>query len=181
MWPQIISIVIEVRITIYTSRRTELYKFLYTAPTLLMTTISLSFTGKLLDEVSVTRHHFPHASILDTNYQMYLALGVMQEVDQLIMIIPVVSNLNGNLEMNLSARLATAANNEEFDDPMVHRSMIIGSLAVLQVQTVSVSFIAACIALILWRFVPRSGLSPSSGATNSTILALRNFLTRSIV
>ena len=107
----------------------------------------------------------------------------MQEVDQLIMIIPVVLNLNGNLEMNLSARLATAANIGEFDDPIVRRSMIIGSLALLQVQTASVSFVAACIALILGRFVPRTGPSappPSSGPTNSTTLALRSFLTGSI-
>lgn len=107
----------------------------------------------------------------------------MQEVDQLIMIIPVILNLNGNLEMNLSARLATAANIGEFDDPIVRRSMIIGNLALLQVQTTSVSFVAACIALILGRFIPRTGPSasaPSSGPTNSTTLALRNFLTYSI-
>jgi len=113
----------------------------------------------------------------------------MQEVDQLIMIIPVVLNLSGNLEMNLSARLATAANVGELDDPMVRRSIIIGSLALLQVQAVSVSFISACIALILGRFVPRTGFqspspspppSMSPGATNSTILALRNFLAYSL-
>ena len=107
----------------------------------------------------------------------------MQEVDQLIMIIPVVLNLNGNLEMNLSARLATAANIGEFDDPIIRRSMIIGSLALLQVQTASVSFFAACIALILGRFVPRTGplaSSSSSSPTNSTTLALRNSLTYSI-
>ncbi|KAF8801408.1 hypothetical protein BYT27DRAFT_7114977 [Phlegmacium glaucopus] len=154
LWPQIKSIVIE------------------SAPTLFMTTISLSFTGKLLDRVSHWR--------------------AMREVDQLIMIIPVVLNLNGNLEMNLSARLATAANVGEFDDPMVRRSMIIGSLALLQVQTVSVSFISACIALVLGRFVPRIGFPPSSasppssmslrstGATNSTSHPLRNFLTYSL-
>ena len=104
----------------------------------------------------------------------------MQEVDQLIMIIPVVLNLNGNLEMNLSARLATAANIGEFDDPIVRRSMIIGSLALLQVQTTSVSFFAACIALILGRFVPRTGSPASSVPTNSTTLVLRNSLTYSI-
>ena len=77
----------------------------------------------------------------------------MQEVDQLIMIVPVVLNLNGNLEMNLSARLGTAANVGELDDPKRRRSMLLGNLALLQVQTVSVSFIAACIALILGHFV----------------------------
>lgn len=78
----------------------------------------------------------------------------MEEVDQLIMIIPVVLNLNGNLEMNLSARLGTAANVGELDDSKKRRSLLLGNLAVLQVQTVFVSFIAACIALILGHFVP---------------------------
>ena len=85
--------------------------------------------------------------------------------------------------MNLSARLATAANLGELDDPIVRRSMIIGSLALLQVQTASVSFVAACIALILGRFVPRTGHSASplsSGPTNSTTFALRNSLSYSI-
>ena len=93
----------------------------------------------------------------------------MQEVDQLIMIIPVVLNLNGNL----SARLSTAANIGEFDDPIIRRSMIIGSLALLQVQTASVSFVAACIALILGRFVPRTGhsTSPSSSGEHDYLVS----------
>ena len=104
----------------------------------------------------------------------------MQEVDQLIMIIPVVLNLNGNLEMNLSARLSTAANIGEFDDPIIRRSMIIGSLALLQVQTASVSFVAACITPILGRSVPRTGPSASpssSGSTITTTLTFRNSFT----
>lgn len=126
IWPQVKSIVIE------------------SAPTLLMTTISLLFTGKLLDQVSRWR--------------------AMREVDQLIMIIPVVLNLKGNLEMNLSARLGTAANIGELDDPAVRRSMIIGNLSLLQVQAISVSFIASCTALLLGRFVPQNTLMPVKGS-----------------
>ncbi|CAA7260901.1 unnamed protein product [Cyclocybe aegerita] len=141
IWPQIKSIVIE------------------SAPTLLMTTISLLFTGKLLDKVSHWR--------------------AMQEVDQLIMIIPVVLNLNGNLEMNLSARLGTAANVGELDDPAVRRMIIIGSLALLQVQTVSVSFLAACVALVLGRFVPRSSAHPPTppSSSNTTATVVRELMT----
>ncbi|KAH6919206.1 solute carrier family 41 member 1 [Coprinopsis sp. MPI-PUGE-AT-0042] len=73
---------------------------LESAPTLLLTTVSLLFSGKLLDQVAV---------------------------DQLIMIIPAVLNLQGNLEMNLSARLSTAANIGELDDPVVRRALIIGN------------------------------------------------------
>ncbi|CAK5264011.1 unnamed protein product [Mycena citricolor] len=67
----------------------------------------------------------------------------MLEVDQLIMIIPVVLNLKGNLEMNLSARLGTAANVGELDEPQARREIIVGNLALLQVQAAVVSFIAA--------------------------------------
>ncbi|KAF8894844.1 hypothetical protein BD779DRAFT_1669289 [Infundibulicybe gibba] len=93
------------------------------APTLLFTTIGLLFTGELLNRVSQWR--------------------AMREVDQLIIIIPVLLNLKGNLEMNLSARLGTAANMGELDDPLHRRSIILGNLSLLQVQATVVSFVAA--------------------------------------
>lgn len=99
----------------------------------------------------------------------------MREVDQLIIIIPTVLNLSGNLEMNLSARLGTASNVGELDDPIVRRSILIGSLALLQVQTISVSFVAACIALVLGKFVPTSGPHPKAPS-----LPLREFLSYSL-
>ncbi|KAF6758209.1 solute carrier family 41 member 1 [Ephemerocybe angulata] len=132
LWHQVKSIVVEA------------------APTLLLTTISLLFTGKLLDNVS--------------------RWDAMQQVDQLIMIIPTVLNLQGNLEMNLSARLSTAANMGELDDPVTMRAMLLGNWTMLQVQAISVSFIAACISLVLGKLVPR--VEPSagvaSGASNTT-------------
>jgi len=103
----------------------------------------------------------------------------MKEVDQLIMIIPTVLNLNGNLEMNLSARLGTAANIGELDDPVARWSILIGSLALLQVQTISVSFVAACIALVLGTFVPETG-PPVSGASDATTPAVRDILNYSL-
>ncbi|KAJ7118988.1 hypothetical protein C8R44DRAFT_625613 [Mycena epipterygia] len=99
------------------------------------TTIGLLFTGELLDHVSRWR--------------------AMREVDQLIMIIPVILNLKGNLEMNLSARLGTAANVGELDDPPARRSIIVGNLALLQVQATVVSFVAAGVSLVLGLVVPR--------------------------
>ena len=88
----------------------------------------------------------------------------MREVDQLIMIIPVVLHLKGNLEMNLSARLGTAANIGELDDPSVRRSIIISDLSLLQVQAISVSFIASCTALILGKFVSQNTPMPIKGS-----------------
>ena len=101
-----------------------------------------------------------HRNIL-TTCQRWRA---MREVDQLIMVIPVVLNLKGNLEMNLSAGLGTAANIGELDDPSVRRSIIIGDLSLLQVQAISVSFIASCTALILGKFVPQNTPMPIKGS-----------------
>ncbi|GBE86126.1 hypothetical protein SCP_0900030 [Sparassis crispa] len=106
-----------------------------TSPTLLITTAPELFTGELLANVS----HWK----------------AMSRVDELIIIVPVILNLKGNLEMNLSARLGTAANMGELDDPSKRKSIIIGNLTLLQVQATVVSFVAACVAFLLGRVIPR--------------------------
>ncbi|EMD34326.1 hypothetical protein CERSUDRAFT_55373 [Gelatoporia subvermispora B] len=106
-----------------------------TAPTLLLTTSGLLFTGEILNKVS----HWK----------------AMSRIDELIMIIPVVLNLKGNLEMNLSARLGTAANIGQLDKPSTRREIILGNLTLLQVQATVVSFVAACVAFLLGRVIPR--------------------------
>jgi solute carrier family 41 len=87
----------------------------------------------------------------------------MQQVDQLIMIIPVILNLKGNLEMNLSARLGTAANIGDLDIPDKRRRIILGNLSLLQLQAAVVSFVAACVSYILGLIVYK--LSPASPTT----------------
>ncbi|TRM57822.1 hypothetical protein BD626DRAFT_513632 [Schizophyllum amplum] len=132
-------------------------RFVEAAPTLMFTTVGLLFTGELLDRVS----RWP----------------AMQRADQLIMIIPVVLNLKGNLEMNLSARLGTAANTGLLDDPPTRRSMIIGNLALLQVQAAVVSFVAACLSLVLGMIVPKDA-GDAAGETGRALsmLAARSLL-----
>lgn len=94
----------------------------------------------------------------------------MRTIDELIMIIPVVLNLKGNLEMNLSARLGTAANIGELDDPQRRQRMILGNLALLQVQATVVSFVAACVSIVLGLFVPQISPAPAPSASlNNTI------------
>jgi solute carrier family 41 len=99
----------------------------------------------------------------------------MKQVDQLIMIIPVILNLKGNLEMNLSARLGTAANVGELDKPDVRRKLVLGNLSLLQVQAAVVSFVAACVSFILGLVVPHivpaqqrpsTGTEPAEVANN---------------
>ncbi|KAH7905188.1 hypothetical protein BJ138DRAFT_1018075 [Hygrophoropsis aurantiaca] len=122
------------------------------APTLLLTTTGLLLTGELLDHVSRWR--------------------AMMTIDELIMIIPVILNLKGNLEMNLSARLGTAANMGELDEPQVRRKIILGNLALLQVQATVVAFVAACVSMLLGIFVPEPALAPvdtPSSIMNATL------------
>lgn len=88
----------------------------------------------------------------------------MRTVGELIMIVPVIMNLKGNIEMNLSARLGTAANMGELDDPKRRRKIIIGNLALLQVQATVVACIAAFVAVLLSFLVPSSPPASSENA-----------------
>jgi solute carrier family 41 len=91
----------------------------------------------------------------------------MKQVDQLIMIIPVILNLKGNLEMNLSARLSTSANIGELDKPKTRYAIVLGNLSLLQVQATVVSFVASGVSLILGLAIPRILPQPQP-TTNST-------------
>lgn len=73
------------------------------------------------------------------------------------MIIPVILNLKGNLEMNLSARLGTAANMGDLDHPSKRHSIILGNLSLLQVQATIVSFVAVCVSFLMNRIMEASG------------------------
>lgn len=95
----------------------------------------------------------------------------MSRVDELIMIIPVVLNLKGNLEMNLSARLSTAANMGELDRPKIRRAIILGNLTLLQVQATVVSFVAAVVAFALGRIMP----SPISSDPDAEVSGITLF------
>lgn len=84
----------------------------------------------------------------------------MSQIDELIMIVPVVLNLKGNLEMNLSARLGTAANMGDLDHPAKRHSIILGNLSLLQVQATIVSFVAVCVSFLMGMVVT-AGAEPN--------------------
>lgn len=94
----------------------------------------------------------------------------MRTIDELIMIVPVVLNLQGNLEMNLSARLGTAANMGRLDDHSVQRKIVFGNLALLQVQATVVAFVAACVATLIGIFVSPIANPVDPFPQNSTLL-----------
>lgn len=109
----------------------------------------------------------------------------MSQVDELIMIIPVVLNLKGNLEMNLSARLGTAANIGELDKPSVRRRIILGNLSLLQVQATVVSFVAALVAFGLGRIMPQpseeANIPVGNSTSNSTLASPGLLFARTII
>ncbi len=123
------------------------------------------FTGKLFSKIYVCQ------AILISCVLLHLILRqhwkAMTSVNELIAIVPVILNLKGNIEMNLSARLGTASNLGDLDTPSIRNVLIFGNLALLQVQAAVVSFIAACLTYSLRRprptpilaGVPKSGFS----------------------
>ncbi|KAF7975027.1 hypothetical protein HWV62_10659 [Athelia sp. TMB] len=123
------------------------------APTLLFATIGALLTGAMLTIVSRWK--------------------TMKRVDELIMIIPVILNLKGNLEMNLSARLSTAANVGDLDDPQARRKIILGNLSLLQVQATVVSFVAACFSLLLGQIIPLITANPENDPVPAMLFARR--------
>jgi solute carrier family 41 len=86
----------------------------------------------------------------------------MKRIDELVILIPVILNLKGNLEMNLSARLGTAANTGVLEVEGVKREIVVGNLILLQVQATVVSFVAACFAFLVGLAVPDPPAPPES-------------------
>ena len=70
-------------------------------------------------------------------------------IDELFILVPILLNLKGNLEMNLSARLSTAANIGDLDNRRVRKTLIFGNLSLLQVQALLVSAVAAVLSFVL--------------------------------
>ncbi|RHZ61844.1 hypothetical protein Glove_345g24 [Diversispora epigaea] len=91
-------------------------------PPLIISVAGLMFAGWLLDLVQ----HWP----------------VFNKVPELFILVPVLLNLKGNLEMNLASRLSTSANLGELDKSSVRYELIWGNLAVLQVQSLIVGAVA---------------------------------------
>ncbi|KAI8604050.1 hypothetical protein EDD21DRAFT_301361, partial [Dissophora ornata] len=67
---------------------------------------------------------------------------VFVDISELIILIPILLNLKGNLEMNLASRLSTAANMGLLDQRSSRNAFIKGNLALLQVQSLAVGSVA---------------------------------------
>lgn len=103
----------------------------------------------------------------------------MKRIDELVILIPVILNLKGNLEMNLSARLGTAANTGAFEVEGIKREIVVGNLILLQVQATVVSFVAACFAFLVGLAVPDPPAPlESSSVTRELGVSILNHFTR---
>ncbi|KAF9965100.1 hypothetical protein BGZ70_005401 [Mortierella alpina] len=78
---------------------------------------------------------------------------VFIEISELIILIPILLNLKGNLEMNLASRLSTASNMGLLDTPATRNEFIKGNLALLQLQSLTVASVAGLFSFVLGMIV----------------------------
>lgn len=98
-------------------------------PSLLVLIVALVFTGQLLEHLARWR--------------------VFLRVDELFILVPMLGNLKGNLEMCLSARLGTSANIGELDGRRSRRRLLSANLTLLGLQALLISCLAAIISFVL--------------------------------
>jgi len=141
------------------SFRTELLTFAISKDSLSrQTSPSLSETGDEFSADSVLLQVFPPFLVAGLGMVAAgLLLGVVHkwpvfvEVREILILVPALLGLKGNLEMTLASRIATAANLGDLDDyrEKLFWSIIWGNLMVVECQAIIVGFLSAFVAIVM--------------------------------
>ncbi|XP_012266035.2 solute carrier family 41 member 1-like isoform X2 [Athalia rosae] len=77
---------------------------------------------------------------------------VFERVNELMILVPALLGLKGNLEMTLASRLSTQANLGHMDTPKQQSTMIVGNLVLIQCQAIVVGFLGSVVAIMMGAF-----------------------------
>ncbi|KAL7297998.1 hypothetical protein TKK_0009008 [Trichogramma kaykai] len=75
--------------------------------------------------------------------------NVFLQVKELMILVPALLGLKGNLEMTLASRLSTQANLGHMDTPKQQWYMIVGNLVLIQCQAIVVGFLGSIVAMVM--------------------------------
>ncbi|PNF30511.1 Solute carrier family 41 member 1 [Cryptotermes secundus] len=74
---------------------------------------------------------------------------VFEQITEIVILVPALLGLKGNLEMTLASRLSTQANLGHMDTPKQQWSMIVGNLTLIQCQAIVVGFLGSVVAVVM--------------------------------
>ncbi|KAG7198274.1 hypothetical protein KM043_005677 [Ampulex compressa] len=77
---------------------------------------------------------------------------VFEKINELMILVPALLGLKGNLEMTLASRLSTQANLGHMDTPKQQWYMIVGNLVLIQCQAIVVGFLGSVVAIVMGAF-----------------------------
>jgi cation transporter-like permease len=88
--------------------------------------------------------------------------AVFRHIPQLIVLVPALLGLKGNVEMTLSSRLATHANLGQLADKSIRRDIVLGNVSLAQCQASAIGLLAPLIAIVFTLFHSDSSSSKTS-------------------